>query len=189
MSHVELNKSGFTLIELLVVIAIIGILSGTVLVNLNSARESARIAKTVLEIRNFKSAFVKFHVDTYTLPSRCRVQNSCNASIDPFLNNLGVVGWSGPYVSGGVYDKTHAWGGHIGIENSDYDSDGIVESFLVFDDDPPGSAPSNSGQIPNSTLLKIDEKIDDGNLSTGNFLSIVPGVSTGVGSAVYIMLP
>ena len=38
------NKYGFTLIELLVVIAIIGILSSVAIVNLNSARDKARLA-------------------------------------------------------------------------------------------------------------------------------------------------
>ncbi len=39
-----MNKKGFTLIELLVVIAIIGILSSIALVNLNTARQKARMA-------------------------------------------------------------------------------------------------------------------------------------------------
>lgn len=38
------NKKGFTLVELLVVIAIIGILSTVAVINLNLAREKARIA-------------------------------------------------------------------------------------------------------------------------------------------------
>ena len=37
------NKLGFTLVELLVVIAIIGILSSVAVVNLNSARDKARV--------------------------------------------------------------------------------------------------------------------------------------------------
>ena len=37
------NKKGFTLVELLVVIAIIGILSTVAVVNLNSARDKAKI--------------------------------------------------------------------------------------------------------------------------------------------------
>jgi prepilin-type N-terminal cleavage/methylation domain-containing protein len=38
------NKKGFTLVELLVVIAIIGILSSVAVVNLNSARDKAKVA-------------------------------------------------------------------------------------------------------------------------------------------------
>ena len=39
------NKKGFTLIELLVVIAIIGILSGTVIVSMSGAQDSAKNAR------------------------------------------------------------------------------------------------------------------------------------------------
>jgi len=58
---------------------------------------------------------------------------------------------------------------------------------MVLDDDHPGGTPSNSGQIPNDATLSIDEKIDDGNLSTGRFMTDVPNVSTGEGSAVYVL--
>ncbi len=44
MKYENKNTHGFTLVELLVVIAIIGILSSVSIVNLNSARESAKEA-------------------------------------------------------------------------------------------------------------------------------------------------
>ena len=50
------KKQGFTLIELLVVIAIIGILSTAVLTSLNSARDKARDAKKISDLKQIALA-------------------------------------------------------------------------------------------------------------------------------------
>lgn len=57
-------KSGFTLIELLVVIAIIAILSGVVIVSLNSARDKGQDAAIKQQVAQIRSASVVYE-DTY----------------------------------------------------------------------------------------------------------------------------
>lgn len=52
----EKKNKGFTLIELLVVIAIIGILSSVVLASLNTARQKARDARRVSDIKQIQLA-------------------------------------------------------------------------------------------------------------------------------------
>lgn len=57
------EQAGFTLIELLVVIAIIGILSSVVLASLNSAREKARDARRISDLKQIQLA-LEVYADT-----------------------------------------------------------------------------------------------------------------------------
>lgn len=62
------NK-GFTLIELLVVIAIIGLLSTMAVVALNNARQKARDAKRVSDIKQIQTALELFFNDASSYPT------------------------------------------------------------------------------------------------------------------------
>ncbi len=60
---------GFTLIELLVVVSIIGMLASVVLVSLQGARNKAKDAKLVLEIRELTKAMELYRLDNNGYPA------------------------------------------------------------------------------------------------------------------------
>lgn len=61
-------KRGFTLIELLVVIAIIGLLSSVVLASMNTARQKARDAARISDIRQIQTAIEMYASDNGHYP-------------------------------------------------------------------------------------------------------------------------
>ncbi len=169
-----MNKKGFTLIELLTVISIIGTLSTVVISSLGSVREKARITKAISEIKSIQASVFLYNSDTNNYPE-CFV-GTCTALNDPMLNANGIDGWNGPYGSP-IYNKKHPWGGHFTLRSTDnFISGPEVHSFIYFDDDAPESGINNNeGVIPQDSLIAIDEAIDDGNLSTGRFISVGTG--------------
>ena len=63
------KRKGFTLIELLVVIAIIGLLSTLAVISLNSAREKARDARRVSDIKQIQTALELSYTDNNAYPA------------------------------------------------------------------------------------------------------------------------
>ena len=64
----NMKSKGFTLIELLVVVAIIGILATVVLASLSSARERARDAKRLADIKTIQNALEIYHLENGSYP-------------------------------------------------------------------------------------------------------------------------
>ena len=70
-----MNKKGFTLIELLVVIAIIGLLSTLAVIALGSAREKARDAKRLADLKQMQTALEFYYTENSAYPESQVAQN------------------------------------------------------------------------------------------------------------------
>ena len=100
------KRRAFTLIELLMVIAIIGVLSGIVLVRLDSMRTKGRDAKRVSEIRQLQNALELF----YSVHSRYPYSGQCGATSPN-------SGWS---------NSVECLSGDKWVRDSSYDLSGLI---------------------------------------------------------------
>lgn len=66
---IKKDKKGFTLIELLVVIAIIGLLSTLAVVALGNARQKARDAKRIADLKSIMTALELYNTDVGSYPN------------------------------------------------------------------------------------------------------------------------
>lgn len=66
----KLRSKAFTLVELLVVISIVGVLSSVTTASLNSAREKARDARRLSDIKNIQIALELYHDKYGHYPNR-----------------------------------------------------------------------------------------------------------------------
>ena len=76
------KQKGFTLIELLVVIAIIGLLSTLAVVALNNAREKARDARRVTDVKQVQTALELYYNDENEYPDGSSAGEEVDAGTD-----------------------------------------------------------------------------------------------------------
>src|SRR3989344_7875808 len=81
-----MSMKGFTLIELLVVIAIIGFISTIAMVNLNSARQKAKVASVLASFKKLQAGAVLCHASNADLTAdgsnRCLTEMGIGTIID-----------------------------------------------------------------------------------------------------------
>jgi len=162
-------RRGFTLIELIVVIAIIAILAAIIAPSAFKAIEKAKISKAVTDFKVLKTAAYALYADTGEYPAEIIAFIQPKDS-DVLSDVHSYSGWDGPYLGGDP--DPHPWGGiyrYAGVDmgrgtNCDLS---VALDYYCYSN----IAQANCG-VSQEVMIKIDETLDNGNLSTGNMREI-----------------
>jgi len=137
------DKAGFTLTEMMIVVAVIGLLAALAIPNFAKARQSARSAAFINDLRVAGGAFQMYAIENRGYPPNA----SGGTMPSGMASYLGNFSWTGNTPIGGRW-------------NWDYNINGYRAGVAVT---------SVSADI--QQLTEIDTKIDNGDLSAGQFRS------------------
>lgn len=141
MPSARRSRRGFTLVEIMVVVAIIGMVAMLAFPAILMSRASARNARFINDLRQAVTIF-----ETYALQNGYYPDDAGAGAVPTDMEaDLRPMHWTDPTAVGGQWE----W---------DLDSHGVVAGVSVV-------AP----EADDITMAKIDARIDDGSLSSGQF--------------------
>jgi len=144
MNRSKRNRSaGFTLLEIMIVVAIIGLLAAMAIQTFRQLRETSRRNATINDLRIFAGAFEQYVTEFGVWPVD-RGPGEFPEEMDGMISRRA---WTRRAPIGGHYDWDRAVGG-------------VTAAIRVAD---------TGGMFATlESLQTLDERLDDGNLATGN---------------------
>ncbi len=137
-------RQGFTLVEIMIVVAIIGLLSVLAIPSFIKARQESRISSVANDLRIFGDAFNLYSINNGLYP--VDTHNTLPPGMEEYIKQQQ---WDSCPMGGHYNWEGPSWG-----EGGSYAYAGIAL----------WNTPANQRD-----LTRLDERIDDGDLSTGNF--------------------
>lgn len=141
-STTPIHRSGFTLVEIMIVVVIIGLLAALAIPAFQKVRIESYASRLANDYRIFAGSFEVFALEVGTWPA------------DGMGNSLPVA--AEPYFDGSEWYQTAPNGGYWDWEVNRL---GFVASVGLSEGD----------AIDPEVFVRVDEKLDDGDLSLGNF--------------------
>ena len=142
MSSRPANRAAFTLVEIMIVVAIIGLLAAIAMPAWSRARTDSKNTTFIADLKVASAAFEQYAMEHGDFPPDAG-PGVVPAGMAPYLTGMN---WTAPTPLGGQWD----W---------DYLTFANTISVSVW----------FNGQDKDALMQTIDQKIDDGNLATGNF--------------------
>lgn len=142
---------GFTLVEIMVVVTLISLIAMLSVPTMQKIRRKARATAIANDFRVFATAFSTYSQENGSWPAETA------AGVTP----TGMEN----YLRGGAWPRVTPMGGHYNWENSQLHQGGFRPRAAIAI----SSTSDSAVLVDASQLTAIDEAIDDGDLTTGNF--------------------
>jgi len=140
------SRRGFTLVEIMIVVIIIGLLAVLAIPTIHNSRKSARSATFINDVRTYAAAAEVFSLETGDYP-----EDSSTGAMPTGLDEyIPTMKWTFETPIGGSWDF-------------EKDDTGITSGFGAV-----------GFTVDNAQLLHIDNKFDDGSLTSGK-LRLIAG--------------
>ncbi|HQY06203.1 MAG TPA: prepilin-type N-terminal cleavage/methylation domain-containing protein [Lacunisphaera sp.] len=145
-SHVPTR--GFTLVEIMIVVVIIGLLAALAIPAFQRVQRASQNARVINDFRVFAQAFEIYNAQNGAWPANVSAGVVPTSPVS-MASDFKVASWQAVTAIGGHWnwDNSLSGGGDAGISISSY----------ICDD---------------AQLAEIDAKMDDGDLTTGNFVQV-----------------